>query len=436
MYSLAVVAAAFLRATPVVATHESAADAFTFVAASSGNKPVPFTGHGFDHVLASNDGSGSIWACSRSGTIEAFSLSREGRAPMRSRGGSADVRGCRALTYLHGSVSGGTMTPHVAGLVAATDAGLAAYNITGDDSGGAGGGAGRLPSLTLRHTSTVPPPTGGAVTALRLFRHFQSARGTMDSDALIAGASTTGEIFAATVGSDHSLHVAKGTMALSRLANTSGSGAPEVGGFVSWDFMGISMYLGVTFRAGGVVLNGVQVSGHDNLEPTDPSSWRIGGISRANAPAGFPTQSGCGDTIEHNDLIYVACSEANAVLVSSLESGLNPVLTVPFPGKHARGLLLVGDALFVAGGNDVVVYDLSKLNSVKITDPPPMVGRCGVACARIFGTSAQLPNAHGMAYQYQTTSQTHQLVRNSFRHTPVSVTSVPHHSMRIRNWFC
>ena len=72
--------------------------------------------------------------------------------------------------------------------------------------------------------------------------------------------------------------------------------------------MGISMYLGVTLSSGPIVLNALQISGHDNLEPQDPSSWgephglpeQAAGV---RAPAGFPDESGCGDTVEHNDLI-------------------------------------------------------------------------------------------------------------------------------------
>lgn len=37
----------------------------------------------------------------------------------------------------------------------------------------------------------------------------------------------------------------------------------------------------------------------------------------------------------------IACSGANAVLAVSLESETNPVFNIPFPGKHAKGLLLV-----------------------------------------------------------------------------------------------
>ena len=71
----------------------------------------------------------------------------------------------------------------------------------------------------------------------------------------------------------------------------------------------------------------------------------------------------------------------------------------------------VGDALFVAGGNDVVVYDLSHVRPDTPSKHPPLqVGRCGAACTKILGGSASLANAHGMAYQYDAHEQTHNLV--------------------------
>jgi hypothetical protein len=71
----------------------------------------------------------------------------------------------------------------------------------------------------------------------------------------------------------------------------------------------------------------------------------------------------------------------------------------------------VGDALFVAGGNDVVVYDLSKVRpDTPSKDPPVQVGRCGGACAKILGGSASRANAHGMAYRFDVSEQMHNLV--------------------------
>eukprot|EP01045_Picozoa_sp_COSAG04_P014067 COSAG04_NODE_1034_length_8611_cov_4.315672_6_plen_471_part_00 len=384
-------------------------DGFTFVSVSRGDPPEPLTGRGLDSVAAANDGSGILWACGHSGTLEGFSVAVAGKIDRVYHSGAGEVPGCSALTFLHGPKSDRTgsdpLIPGITGLVAATDRGLVAYNITS---------RGPEKKLGLTRTSDVPPPTAGAVTAIRLFRHFKSLTpGEVDADSLIVAASDRGELFAANVSGGGSLRVASGTLPVGKLVNASAGGAalPAVGGFSRWDFMGISMFLGVTFSSGSCVLNAVQVSGHDNLEPEDPSTWGVRGLPKPIlAPASFPHESGCGDTVEHNDLIYIACSGANAILAVSLESNMNPVFNIPFPGKHARGLLLVGDALFVGGGNDVAVYDLSKVRPDSQQSPPVLVGRCGAACATILGKSTHVANAHGMAYRYDTKAQTHNLV--------------------------
>ena len=382
------------------------ADGFEFVSVSKGNLPEPLTGHGFDHVAAANDGSDIIWACGRSGTLEGFSVAAAGQATSVYRSGAGEVPGCSALTFLHGPGhrTGSPLVPMITGLVVATDDGLIAYNITARDPEG---------QLELARSSDVAPPTAGSVTAIRLFRHFKSTTpGQLDPDALIVGAASTGEIFAANVSPGGSLHVATGSFPVSKLVNASAGGAaPAVGGFAQWDFMGISMYLGVTFSSGPAVLCALAISGHDSLEPRDPSTWGVSGLAHPIlAPAGFPSESGCGDTVEHNDVIYIACSGANAVLAVSLESDTNPVFNLPFPGKHARGLLLVGDALFVGGGNDIAVYDLSKVNPDTNKSAPVLVGQCGGSCDTILGKSAQKANAHGMTYRYDIKAQKHNLV--------------------------
>ena len=288
------------------------AEGFSFVSVSAGHLPEPLSGHGFDSVSAANDGSDIVWACSRSGSLEGYSVAREGSSSDMTAvylSGPGKVPGCSSLTFLHGpSCADGThicnntspLVPNITGLVAATNAGLVAYRI------GPGGTSGRL---ELTRSSKVSP-TAGAVTAVRPFRHFKSSTpGQLDPDALIVGASSVGELFAADVSTNGSLDVASGAFPVSKLANVSTGGTtPTVGGFARWDFMGISMYLGVTLSSGPIVLNALQISGHDNLEPQDPSSWgephglpeQAAGV---RAPAGFPDESGCGDTVEHNDLI-------------------------------------------------------------------------------------------------------------------------------------
>ena len=97
--------------------------------------------------------------------------------------------------------------------------------------------------------------------------------------------------------------------------------------------------------------------------------------------------------------------------------------------KHTGAVEQVGDALFVAGGNDVVVYDLSKVRpDTPSKDPPVQVGRCGAACAKILGGSASRANAHGMAYRFDVSEQSHNLVLTAAYANRVGKPSPPLHS--------
>ena len=135
-------------------------DGFTFVSVSRGDPPEPLTGRGLDSVAAANDGSGILWACGHSGTLEGFSVAVAGKIDRVYHSGAGEVPGCSALTFLHGPKSDRTgsdpLIPGITGLVAATDRGLVAYNITS---------RGPEKKLGLTRTSDVPPPTAGAVTA-------------------------------------------------------------------------------------------------------------------------------------------------------------------------------------------------------------------------------------------------------------------------------
>ena len=66
------------------------------------------------------------------------------------------------------------------------------------------------------------------------------------------------------------------------------------------------------------------------------------------------------------------------------------VHSIPFADEQPTGMLVVNNALFVAGGRSVMAFDIS--------DPtgPVVVGVCNTSCERILLSAGQ--NAHSMAY--------------------------------------
>ena len=61
------------------------------------------------------------------------------------------------------------------------------------------------------------------------------------------------------------------------------------------------------------------------------------------------------------------------------------------------GMLIVGDALFVAGEHDMMVFNLGAVDPASPVSNIPMVGTCGTACAQVGDSSGQ--NFHSVAYK-------------------------------------
>ena len=71
--------------------------------------------------------------------------------------------------------------------------------------------------------------------------------------------------------------------------------------------------------------------------------------------------------------------------------------TVPFVTEQPTGMLVVGDVVFVAGGRDLMAFDMAA--KVAATEPAPILATCGAACAGVARDPGQ--NLHSMSYRLQ-----------------------------------
>lgn len=81
-----------------------------------------------------------------------------------------------------------------------------------------------------------------------------------------------------------------------------------------------------------------------------------------------------------------------------LEDHKHPNLTgvIPFVTEQPTGMLVVGDAVLVAGGRDVMVFDM---RAPPIRGVPPVVATCGAACAAVAPSAGQ--NFHSIGYRLE-----------------------------------
>lgn len=190
MLGLATVLAATGAATGTAGVLASTPTSFKFVASTKG--PSFVFGGGVDAVLASNDGSGNIYACGKSGALGLWSLAdasltlKHGQPPGLSsppllpflrlprladaamiasiltililmtlsppKGKRAETKGCSDLTFLHPTVQDGPRT-----LAVSADAGVLTYTVA----------TGSEPPVLVSTVNTSAP-----VIASKLLRHF------------------------------------------------------------------------------------------------------------------------------------------------------------------------------------------------------------------------------------------------------------------------
>jgi hypothetical protein len=60
-------------------------------------------------------------------------------------------------------------------------------------------------------------------------------------------------------------------------------------------------------------------------------------------------------------------------------------------------MLIVGDALFVAGEHDMMVFNLGAVDPATPVSSIPLVGTCGASCAQVGDAAGQ--NFHSVAYK-------------------------------------
>lgn len=65
--------------------------------------------------------------------------------------------------------------------------------------------------------------------------------------------------------------------------------------------------------------------------------------------------------------------------------------------SQPTGMLIVGDALFVAGEHDMMVFNLGASDPAVAVANLPLVATCGAACARVGDAGGQ--NFHSVAYK-------------------------------------
>ena len=70
---------------------------------------------------------------------------------------------------------------------------------------------------------------------------------------------------------------------------------------------------------------------------------------------------------------------------------------VPFVTEQPTGMLVVGNVVFVAGGRDLMAFDMAA--KVAPTEPAPVLATCGTACAGVAHDPGQ--NLHSMSYRLQ-----------------------------------
>jgi len=152
---------------------------------------------------------------------------------------------------------------------------------------------------------------------------------------------------------------------------------------------------------GGLPGEGDQILPPDKWHPVVqfpvPSAWPVGEKTGCNRLRIVAKSSAGSDPGGHVAFISCYAKALNSVYVVDLPgptlrnaSDAMLVHSIPFADEQPTGMLVVNNALFVAGGRSVMAFDIS--------DPtgPMVVGVCNTSCERILLSAGQ--NAHSMAY--------------------------------------
>jgi hypothetical protein len=107
--------------------------------------------------------------------------------------------------------------------------------------------------------------------------------------------------------------------------------------------------------------------------------------------------TGCNRVRVHSatSMAFFSCfgKGTNFVGFVDLTNPAAPTLTrtVPFVDEQPTGMLVVGDALFVAGGVNMMVFNVTDRSN------PSVIATCESACSKVMLSHGQ--NAHSLAYE-------------------------------------
>jgi hypothetical protein len=154
---------------------------------------------------------------------------------------------------------------------------------------------------------------------------------------------------------------------------------------------------------GGTLLSVVSVTSASDRGTVLPTSqWAV--HSTVPNPSGWPANTGCNRVRVHpagNAFVSCFADALNSVMVIDLTLSQPKIIqTFPFVDEQPTGMLLVNNAvLFVAGGRDLMAFDVTKPHNTTV------LASCGAPCGKIMTTSGQ--NAHSLDHFYDATKSAH-----------------------------
>eukprot|EP00051_Salpingoeca_urceolata_P015379 m.199480 g.199480 ORF g.199480 m.199480 type:complete len:442 (-) comp18388_c0_seq1:200-1525(-) len=120
--------------------------------------------------------------------------------------------------------------------------------------------------------------------------------------------------------------------------------------------------------------------------PRHPSQWQV--VGELSLPSDF---TGCNRVRARGSVVFFSCFGNNVVAFVDVRNRQSPNMfsVVDFSDEQPTGMLVVHDALFVAGGRQVMVFN--------VTEPlePSVAAVCVEACGKVLQSPKQ--NAHSVA---------------------------------------
>lgn len=123
-----------------------------------------------------------------------------------------------------------------------------------------------------------------------------------------------------------------------------------------------------------------------------PPQWGRAAIS-AETPPGWPAATGCNRVRAVRGAVFISCYAPalnNVLVLDTTKAEAKIVANFSFVDEQPTGMLVVGRALLVAGGRDLMAFDITRPLS------PRVLGHCGTPCRAILPSAGQ--NAHSLAH--------------------------------------